>query len=107
MCQMLFNEIVNILENFKKEFIDFHVYKEWLRGKSESLKQCINLKWDLIMIIDNWFEYIEFCYLEEDWKKYGLEVGEFIIESMQVFPKQAELPENSDIVRDQFYRYLK
>lgn len=67
----------NILHNLEKIFsdydngrVDFYRYKRELVDKINTLNDYINFKYDLVRIIENWFGYVEFCYLEENWKRY-------------------------------------
>lgn len=100
------NQIIKIVDDFKNRKINFSEYKGWLNGKSSLLSEYINFKYDLVDIVDNWLEYIEYCYLEVDWFSYGLEVGEFLINSIKVYPEEVELPKDSRVVLEQFKRYL-
>lgn len=100
------SQIIEIIDDFKSGKINFIEYKGWLNGKSSLLNDYINFKYDLVDIVDNWLEYIEYCYLEFDWFDYGLEVGEFLINSIKVYPEEVELPTDSRVVLEQFKRYL-
>lgn len=106
MIKNVLNEIIKIVDNFESGKMNFSEYKGWLNGKSNLLNDYINFKYDLVIIIDNWLEYIEYCYLEADWYSYGLEVGEFLINSIKVYPEEVELPTDSRVVLEQFKRYL-
>ncbi|MBO3639976.1 hypothetical protein J5N14_08275 [Acinetobacter soli] len=58
------------------------------------------------MVIENWFEYVEFCYFEKNWKEYSLELEFFLIKGIKSYPEEVFLPSDSIIVKEQFSRYL-
>ncbi|EOI7995235.1 hypothetical protein ACMWV9_003392, partial [Acinetobacter baumannii] len=85
---------------------EFCYFKGFITDKSNALNDFINFRHDLVMVIENWFEYVEFCYLEENWKKYALELGFFLIDGIKNYPNEVHLPLESIIVKEQFSRYL-
>ena len=96
----------NVFDEYQEGKIDFHEYKYKLVGSSSGLEYHINFKYSLYDLIDAWMEILEYCYLEKEWHKYGLEVGCFILEGLDSFPNKVFLPENSDLVRNNLTRYL-
>lgn len=102
----ILNNLEKIVSDYDDGRIDFYRFKSELVNKSNTLNDYINFKYDLVMIIENWFEYIEFCYLKENWKRYSIELGLFLIEGIKFYPNEINLPSSSDIVREQFSRYL-
>ncbi|MEN5171148.1 hypothetical protein ABE427_00210 [Acinetobacter higginsii] len=102
----ILNDLEKVVSDYDEGRIDFYQYKSELVGRSNALNDFINFKYDLVMIIENWFEYVEFCYLEENWKMYSIELGHFLIDGIKCYPKEIQLPLNSDVVKEQFSRYL-
>ena len=96
----------NVFDEYQEEKIDFHEYKYKLVGSASGLEYHINFKYSLYDLIDAWMEILEYCYLEKDWHKYGLEVGCFILEGLDSFPNKVFLPENSDLVKSNLTNYL-
>lgn len=106
----MFDNILNELEELVLKYIDdkvdFYYYRSLLIGKSNTLNDYINFQYNLVMIIENWFEYVEFCYLQENWKEYSLDLGFFLINGVKSYPQAVYLPTESIVVKEQFSRYL-
>ncbi|MCR6569988.1 hypothetical protein [Acinetobacter baumannii] len=100
------NELEEVVSKYVNDEADFYYFKGFITNKSNALNDFINFKHDLVMIIENWFEYVEFCYLGENWKKYALELGLFLIDGIKNYPNEVHLPLESIIVKEQFSRYL-
>lgn len=106
MCNSILNELEELVSKYIHDEIKFYYFKGFITNKSNTLNDFINFRHDLVMIIENWFEYVEFCYLEESWKKYALELGFFLIDGIRNYPNEVHLPLESIIVKEQFSRYL-
>lgn len=106
MCNSVLNELEELVLKYIHHKIKFYDFKGFVIGKSNALNDYINFKYDLVMIIENWFEYLEFCYLEQNWKEYPLELGFFLIKGIKSYPEEVSLPSESIIVKEQFSRYL-
>ncbi|HHP0279605.1 hypothetical protein [Acinetobacter baumannii] len=106
----MFSNVLNELEEVVFKYIndetEFCYFKGFITDKSNALNDFINFRHDLVMIIENWFEYVEFFYLEENWKKYALELGFFLIDGIRNYPNEIHLPLESIIVKEQFSCYL-
>lgn len=94
------------ITRFQNNEIDFYDFKKIMIGSLYKLPEMINFQYDVYNVIDNWFEYIEFCYLEEDWHQLSMELGKFILNGIENYPQQVSLPENSRLVKEQFSTYL-
>ncbi|WP_410567283.1 hypothetical protein [Acinetobacter sp. H1(2024)] len=106
MFSNVLNELEEVVSKYVNDEADFYYFKGFITEKSNALNDFINFRHDLVMIIENWFEYVEFCYLGENWKKYALELGLFLIDGIKNYPNEVHLPLESIIVKEQFSRYL-
>jgi len=77
MYNSILSELEELVSKYIHDEIKFCYFKGFITNKSNTLNDFINFRHDLVMVIENWFEYVEFCYLEENWKKYALELGFF------------------------------
>jgi hypothetical protein len=102
----ILDDLERLVIDFNAGKIDFYQYKSSMIEKSTTLNTFINFKYDLFMLIENWFEYVEFCYLQENWKNYSLELGFFLINGIKSYPDMVNLPSESIVVKEQFSRYL-
>lgn len=92
--------------SFQNKEIEFDEFKRTIIGSLYKLPEIINFQYDIYNIIDNWLEYIEFCYLEEDWYQLSMELGFFILNGIENYPQNVSLPKNSRLVKEQFAKYL-
>ncbi|MEI1722113.1 hypothetical protein V8Q13_00845 [Acinetobacter baumannii] len=106
MFSNVLNELEEVVSKYVNDEADFYCFKGFITDKSNALNDFINFRHDLVMIIENWFEYVEFFYLEENWKKYALELGFFLIDGIRNYPNEIHLPLESIIVKEQFSCYL-
>ncbi|MDC4542552.1 hypothetical protein OHV61_02465 [Acinetobacter baumannii] len=106
MSSKVLNELEEIVFKYINDETEFCYFKGFITDKSNALNDFINFRHDLVMIIENWFEYVEFFYLEENWKKYALELGFFLIDGIRNYPNEIHLPLESIIVKEQFSCYL-
>ncbi|MDC4495399.1 hypothetical protein ACOUV0_09050 [Acinetobacter baumannii] len=106
MFSNVLNELEEVVSKYVNDETEFCYFKGFITDKSNALNDFINFRHDLVMVIENWFEYVEFCYLEENWKKYALELGFFLIDGIKNYPNEVHLPLESIIVKEQFSRYL-
>lgn len=102
----ILDDLERLVIDFNVGNIDFYQYKSSMVEKSNTLNDFINFKYDLFMLIENWFEYVEFCYLEKNWKDYSLELGYFLINGIKIYPDMVYLPQECIVVKEQFSRYL-
>ncbi|OIH23055.1 hypothetical protein A7M96_20315, partial [Acinetobacter baumannii] len=70
MSSKILNELEEVVFKYINDETEFCYFKGFITDKSNALNDFINFRHDLVMVIENWFEYVEFCYLEENWKKY-------------------------------------
>ncbi|HFG6904891.1 hypothetical protein [Acinetobacter baumannii] len=106
MSSKVLNELEEVVFKYINDETEFCYFKGFITDKSNALNDFINFRHDLVMIIENWFEYVEFFYLEENWKKYALELGFFLIDGIRNYPNEIHLPLESIIVKEQFSCYL-
>ncbi|ENY3707099.1 hypothetical protein N4T36_13490 [Acinetobacter baumannii] len=106
MSSKVLNELEEVVFKYINDETEFCYFKGFITDKSNALNDFINFRHDLVMVIENWFEYVEFCYLEENWKKYALELGFFLIDGIKNYPNEVHLPLESIIEKEQFSRYL-
>lgn len=106
MRNSILKELEELVSNYIHDKINFYDFKGLIISKSNTLNDYINFKYDLVMVIENWFEYVEFCYFEKNCKEYSLELGFFLIKGIKSYPEEVFLPSDSIIVKEQFSRYL-
>ncbi|MFL9530661.1 hypothetical protein ACKEPO_02980 [Acinetobacter baumannii] len=106
MSSKVLNELEEVVFKYINDETEFCYFKGFITDKSNALNDFINFRHDLVIIIENWFEYVEFFYLEENWKKYALELGFFLIDGIRNYPNEIHLPLESIIVKEQFSCYL-
>lgn len=102
----IIQDLQDLNQKLSMSLIDFGIYRSSISGLSMVAKVHTNYRKDLYGIIDSWFEIIEYCYKNESWNKYALEVGDFLISSIEIFPKESYLPHDSDVIRENIYSII-
>lgn len=96
----IIQDLQDLNQKLSMSLIDFGTYRSSISGLSMVAKAHTNYCKDLYGIIDSWFEIIEYCYKDENWNKYAIEIGDFLINSIEIFPDEAYLPYDSDVIRE-------
>ena len=96
----IIDTIIDLNKGLEKNTISFHQYRSAVSGIALNIQQLINYDGDIYHLVDSWFEIIEYCYFEEDWNKYALELGNFLIQGLNDFPNQIFLPQTSEFIRN-------
>lgn len=97
-----YNRLLVVISNFRERKIGFLEVKPWLIGCGIGYE--LDYSGDWSNDLDNWLEYIEFCYAEEDWYELGLSLANFIEDAIVNKPKPLKLPQNDRVVMEQFQR---
>ena len=98
-----FGNALRAINSFKKRRMDFHEFAAWMRG-SAGVGYYLDYDGDWANHLDNWLEYIEYCYLEEDWYDLGCSPGAFLEDAILNEPRPLKLPENDRVIQDQFLK---
>ena len=90
------------IEKYRVKELSFYEIRSALSGsRTYDLGQELQYEKDLYKKIDAWFEFIEFCYLEDDWRDLTLSICNFIENAIQNEPRPLELPKSDRVIRDQ------
>lgn len=98
------SRLLNAIDDFRKRRIGFSEYKAWIRGSAGSLGYDLDYQGDWYNDLENWLEYIEFCYAQDDWHELGCSLGNFIELSIRNETKPLRLPIEDRVVRERILK---
>lgn len=101
-----YSRLLDAIRAFRAGEMIFRDFSSVLRGNLDVLGSDLSYKGDFFNHVDAWLEYIEYCYLEEDWYELGTSVAGYIEQSIQNFPSVTPYPSEDRVLRDQLPQLL-
>lgn len=97
-----YDSYLSVITKFRQEEIAFKDIKRSLVSSGiYDIGRKLGYEKNLYKVLDAWFEYIEFCYLEKDWRELALSVCDFIEHAIIDEPNPLKLPKNDRVVKEQ------
>ncbi len=94
-------DFFHIMKKFRNKEISFQEFSARVRSSGSLIGNQLDYPGDFENHLDAWMEYIEFCYLEEDWHSLGCSVCDFLEDAIMKEPKPLFLPKNDRVIKDQ------
>ncbi|MBJ7537301.1 hypothetical protein [Marinomonas transparens] len=97
-----YDNFLYAINRYRNNETSFHEIRSVLVGSSaHTLGKELGYNKDLYTKLDAWFEFIEFCYLEEDWRGLVLSICDFIEDAILNEPRPLTLPKTDRVLKDQ------
>lgn len=97
-----YEKVTIAVSRYRKYEIDFHEFRGWVIPYACSLQDDLGYeRKDFYNNLDNWFEYIEFCYLEVDRRNLTLSIANFLELLIEQEPRPIVLPKGDRVVKEQ------
>jgi len=97
-----YERLLSAMTRFRNHEIDFDEFSQWVRGYASSIGEnlCYKTKGDFYFTIDNWLEYIEYCYPESDRYELACSLALFLEKAILEETKPLQLPLTDRVVRE-------
>ena len=97
-----YDKVIRAINLYRNDEIGFHEFRGWVVPYASSLQEELGYeKGDFQNNLDNWFEYVEFCYLESDRKELTLSIASFLEAVIKNEPRPISLPKEDRVVSEQ------
>ena len=97
-----YEKVQRAINRYRNGEINFHEFRGWVVPYASPMQEELGYeKRDFQNNLDNWFEYIEFCYLESDRLALTLSIASFLETVIKNEPKPITLPKEDRVVKDQ------
>lgn len=99
-----YDRLLSAIQKFQSKEMNFREFSGWLKTTAFGLGYELGYQKDWTNHLDAWLEFIEYCYLEEDWYDLGCSLGAFLEDAILNEPRPLKLPESDRVVREQFMK---
>lgn len=97
-----YDKVLRAIDQFRNEEMDFREFRGWVVPYASSMQEELGFEGrDFDNTLDNWFEYIEYCYWESDRQELTLSIASFLEAIIKNEPRPICLPKEDRVVKDQ------
>jgi len=100
MCK--YDRVLKAISDYRDGVIGYREFRGWVEPAGVSLsEERGNFDGKFGNKLDAWFEYMEFCYPDDDRYELACSLGNFIEKVIREKPRSIELPSDDRVVREQ------